>query len=103
MLPFIQIKDNLLYKGTEALETSDIYDRKNDEYFTHYKDKDGNVHDSRVELVLTMTDFQLMKEHYELVDFEILDGCWFYSQVGIFDEYIEKYAKIKKCWHELWS
>ena len=43
-----------------------------------------------------MTDFQLMKEHYELVDFEILDGCWFYSQVGIFDEYIDKYAKIKK-------
>lgn len=96
MLPFIQIKGNLLYKGTEALETSDIYDRKNDEYFTHYRDKDGNVHDSRVELVLTMTDFQLMKEHYELVDFEILDGCWFYSQVGIFDEYIDKYAKIKK-------
>lgn len=96
MLPFIQIKGNLLYKGTEALETSDIYDRKNDEYFTHYKDKDGNVHDSRVELVLTMTDYQLMKEHYELVDFEILDGCWFYTQVGIFDEYINKYAKIKK-------
>nr|DAE21697.1 MAG TPA: DNA polymerase B [Podoviridae sp. ct3lO13] len=95
-LPFIQIKGNLLYKGTEALETSDIYDRKNNEYYTHYKDKDGNIHDSRVELVLTMTDYQLMKEHYELVDFEILDGCWFYSQVGIFDEYIEKYAKIKK-------
>lgn len=96
MLPFIQIKGNMLYKGTEALETSDIYDRKNDEYFTHYRDKDGNVNDSRVELVLTMTDFKLIKEHYELVDFEILDGCWFYSQVGIFDEYIDKYAKIKK-------
>ena len=36
-----------------------------------------------------------MKEHYELVDFEILDGCWFYAMAGIFDEYIEKYKKIK--------
>lgn len=95
MLPFIQIKNSALYKGTEALETSDIYDHKTGEYYTHWTDKDGNVHDTRVELVLTMTDYELMKEHYELVDFEILDGCWFYSQIGIFDEYIEKYKKIK--------
>lgn len=95
MLPFIQIKSSYLYKGTEALETSDIYDKKTDQYYTHWKDKDGNLHDTRVELVLTMTDFQLLKEHYELVDFEILDGCWFFSETGIFDEYIEKYKKIK--------
>jgi len=95
MLPFIQIKSSFLYKGTEALETSDVYDAKTGQYYTYYKDKDGNVHDTRVELVLTMTDYQLMKEHYELVDFEILDGCWFYAQVGIFDEYIDKYKKIK--------
>lgn len=94
-LPFIQIKSSLLYKGTEALETSDIYDKRTGEYYTHYTDKDGNIHDTRVELVLTMTDYELLKEHYELVDFEILDGCWFYSEIGIFDEYIEKYKKIK--------
>ena len=95
MLPFIQIKSSYLYKGTEALETSDTYDKKTGQYYTHWKDKDGNLHDTRVELVLTMTDFQLLKEHYELVDFEILDGCWFFSEIGIFDEYIEKYKKIK--------
>ena len=94
-LPFIQIKSSLLYKGTEALETSDVYDKRTDEYYTHYIDEDGNIHDTRVELVLTMTDYELLKEHYELVDFEILDGCWFYSQIGIFDEYIDKYKKIK--------
>lgn len=94
-LPFIQIKSSLLYKGTEALETSDVYDKRTGEYYTHYTDKDGNIHDTRVELVLTMTDYELLKEHYELVDFEILDGCWFYSEIGIFDEYIEKYKKIK--------
>lgn len=94
-LPFIQIKSSLLYKGTEALETSDVYDARNGQYYTHWTDKDGNLHDTRVEMVLTMTDYQLIKEHYELVDFEILDGCWFYSQIGIFDEYIDKYKKIK--------
>lgn len=94
-LPFIQIKSSFLYKGTEALETSDVYDKKTNQYYTHWTDKDGNIHDTRVELVLTMTDYELLKEHYELVDFEILDGCWFYSEIGIFDEYIEKYKKIK--------
>lgn len=94
-LPFIQIKSSLLYKGTEALETSDVYDKRTNEYYTHYIDEDGNIHDTRVELVLTMTDYELLKDHYELVDFEILDGCWFYSQIGIFDEYIDKYKKIK--------
>lgn len=94
-LPFIQIKSSFLYKGTESLETSDVYNSKTGEYYTHYKDNDGIIRDTRVELVLTMTDYNLLKEHYELVDFEILDGCWFYSQVGIFDEYIDKYKKIK--------
>ena len=94
-LPFIQIKGNYLYKGTEALESSDVYDKKTDKYYDHYYDKAGNLHDTRVELTLTVTDFILMKEHYELVDFEILDGCYFFTAIGIFDEYMEKYKKIK--------
>lgn len=94
-LPFIQIKSSWLYKGTEALERSDIYDTTTDKYYAFYKDNDGVLRDTRVELTLTMTDYQLLKDHYELVDFEILDGCYFYSQIGIFDEYIEKYKKIK--------
>lgn len=96
MLPFIQIKSSLLYDGTEALESSDVYDKKTDQYYTEWTDMDGNIHDTRVELVLTMTDYQLLKDHYELVDFEILDGCWFWSEIGIFDEYIDKYKKIKQ-------
>lgn len=94
-LPFIQIKDSYLYKGTEALESSDYYDKATGKYYTEYRDIHGNIHDTRVTITLTMTDFILMKEHYELVDFEILDGCWFYTEIGIFDDYIEKYKKIK--------
>lgn len=95
MLPFIQIKSSLLYDGTEALETSDVYDRNENKYYTHYTDKDGNIQDTRVELTMTMTDYILFREHYYVVDFEILDGCWFYARVGIFDTYIDKYKKIK--------
>lgn len=93
-LPFIQIKNNLLYKSTEMLETSDIYSYEDGLYHDTYKDSTG-IHDARVELTLTMTDFELIKEHYELVDFEIIDGCFFNAAIGIFDEYIEKYKKIK--------
>lgn len=94
MLPFIQIKNSFLYKGNECLETTDIYNDKTGEYNRFYK-KDNATHDSKVILTLTMTDFELLKKHYELVDFEILDGCWFYSEIGLFDAYIEKYKKIK--------
>lgn len=95
MLPFIQIKGDKHYKSTEMLKTSDIYDKKTNKYYKTYIDRDGNKHDTKVTLTLTMTDYRLLKEHYELEDFEILDGCWFYSEIGIFDDYINKYKKIK--------
>lgn len=94
MLPFIQIKGNHLYKGTESLTTSDILN-KDGTYNRYYKDKNSNIHDSAVIMTVTMTDYKLMLKHYELVDFEILDGCWFYSMKGIFDNYINHYAEIK--------
>lgn len=96
MLPFIQIKGNLLYKSTEMLETSDIYDKITGEYYRYYYDSNGNLCDTAVTLTLTMTDYELIKEHYELVDFEILDGCYFFAMSGIFDDYINKYAELKK-------
>jgi hypothetical protein len=94
-LPFIQIKGNRNYKGTECLETSDIYDPKTKTYNTKYQDIHGEWHDTRVILTLTMTDFILLREHYVLLDFEILDGCYFKSEIGIFDDYINKYKEIK--------
>lgn len=95
MLPFIQIKGNYLYKGTECLMSSDVYDKKTGEYYNKYYDTAGNLCDTRVELTLTMTDYILFKEHYNLIDFEIIDGCWFYAEIGLFDSYIERYKKIK--------
>jgi len=94
-LPFIQIKHNIRYKATEMLETSDIYNKKDGKYYSRFYDKDGNIQDTIVELTLTCTDYQLLLEHYDLYDFEILDGCWFFADKGVFDDYIDKYKKIK--------
>lgn len=94
-LPFIQVKGSPLYKPTECLTTSDIYNRKDGKYYDHYIDINGDTKPATVELTLTMTDYELIKEHYFLYDTEEIDGCWFYSQKGIFDYYIDKYKKIK--------
>lgn len=94
-LPFIQIKNNGWYCGTENLESSDIYNPETEEYEPYYIGLDGKLKNTIVTMTMTMTDFKLFKEHYDLVDFEILDGCYFYSVIGLFDEYIDKYRKIK--------
>ena len=94
-LPCIQIKNNMLYSPNEWLTTSDVYSKKNNTYHSTYYDENGIEQDTRVTLTLTMTDFKLIQEHYTLVDFEILDGCYFKAKTGVFDEYIEKYKKIK--------
>ena len=92
-LPTIQIKNNYLYRSTEWLTTSNIFYKG--VYYDHYIDLDGVKQPAVVELTLTQTDFQLLLEHYELQDFEILDGCYFKAVAGIFDDYIDKFKKIK--------
>lgn len=94
-LPFIQIKNSFLYRSTEHLKTSDYFDRETGLYWSWLQKEDGTRHEMIVELTLTMTDYYLFHEHYEAVDFEILDGCWFWAEVGMFDNYIEKYKQIK--------
>lgn len=93
-LPCIQIKNNFCYPGTEWLTTSDIKDADGN-YHNTVEDPDGTVHRTYVYLTLTMTDYALIKEHYELYNEEILDGCYFKARRGIFDFYIDKYKKIK--------
>lgn len=94
-LPFIQLKNSFLYIGTENLTTSDVRD-ENGNYCETVEMPDGTVRSTAVTMTMTMTDWELFKKHYELVDTEILDGCWFFSEIGIFDEYINKYAEMKK-------
>lgn len=94
-LPFIQIKHSYRYRANEYLETSDYYDKTKNKWYRYYIGADGEKHDTTVTLTLTCTDYNLLLSHYDLIDCEILDGCFFNTAKGIFDDYINKYKKIK--------
>lgn len=96
MLPFIQIKNSFMYLGNVCLTTSDVWDDEQNRYCEELIMPDGSIKSTEVTLTLTMIDWILFKEHYELVDCVILDGCWFHSEIGLFDEYINLYKKIKE-------
>lgn len=95
MLPFIQKKGSMFYTATEMLESSDLVNKATGEHSAFYTDLDGNIQSTAMELTLTCTDYILFREHYNVIDFEILDGCYFSTEIGIFDEYIEKWKQIK--------
>ena len=94
-LPFIQIKNSLLYKPREMLETSDVVNPRNSKYYSMMQDRSGNKISTRVTMTMTCTDYKLFLEQYDVKEFEILDGCYFDGCIGLFDNYIEKYKKIK--------
>lgn len=81
-LPFVQVKGDILYDATEMLTESAVY----------YQ---GSRFENELTLTMTQTDFELFREHYN-VKITILDGCYFDGIRGIFDMYINKYAKIKQ-------
>lgn len=91
-LPTIQIKNSLLYKKNEYLESSDIM-IQGKRYANAYSGQD--TFSDRVIMTLTCTDFDLIQKHYILYDTEILDGCWFFACSGQFDIYIDRYRKLK--------
>lgn len=94
-LPFIQMKGTWLYRANECLETSDVYNRKTGKYHTKIRYANDEITRPYVTLTLTQTDWELFQEHYNIYDLEILDGVWFNSEIGIFDEYINRYKKMK--------
>lgn len=102
MLPFVHIRHSLLYDSNENLNTSDIRLRKDTqnhkagEYVSSIRLKDGTTVDNIVTLTMTEVEYNLFMEHYEVQDFEILDGCWFWAQTGLFDKYIDKWAEVKQ-------
>ena len=95
-LPTIQIKGNVFYKGTEWLTTSDIWNPRTQTYCQEYVTLDGEILPAVVELTLTKTDYILFCEHYAVKDFQVLDGCYFHTVKGVFDEYLTHYREIKQ-------
>lgn len=92
-LPTLQIKNSLLYKPNKWLTTSDFEYRG--KYFP-YITKNGERYEAYPELYLTFKDYELFMKHYDVWDCEILDGCWFTGELGLFDEYIDKWFERKQ-------
>lgn len=72
-LPCIQIKGHSLFAGTE--------------YLTNISDP--------VTLMMTNVDWELYQEHYDIDILEYGGGWAFNAMRGLFDEYINKWSKIK--------
>lgn len=95
MLPTVQIKGSFLYSGTDYLTTSDIYDYSSGTYKRYYMRK-GKLHDTQITMTMTCVDYELFLQHYDVYDLQVLDGCWFRTEIGLFDEYMYKYKNIKE-------
>lgn len=95
MLPTVQIKNSFLYSGTDYLTTSDIYDYSSGTYKRYYMRK-GELHDTQITMTMTCVDYELFLQHYDVYDLQVLDGCWFRTEIGLFDEYMYKYKNIKE-------
>ena len=93
-LPWVHIRNDVHYKSNESLITSDWRDRSGI-YHQFYYDENNNLVECRPEMTMTCTDWILFNEHYHIYDLEIIDGCWFFTEIGLFDEYINKYMNIK--------
>lgn len=94
-LPFMQIKGDLMYPSNTALESSDVYSRKDGRFYSEYIAPTGERVQAIPTLSLTGPDWLLFRKHYVLDETEILDYCVFQSARGMFDSYIDKYRKIK--------
>lgn len=92
--PWVHIRNNPIYKSNENLYTTDV--RCAGKYYRYYKDIDGIVHDTVQEFVMAKPDWELFNETYDIYDLRIYDYVWFWAKKGFFDEYIDKYATIKK-------
>lgn len=92
-LPTIQVKHDKRYKPNEWLETSDINYRN--KTYKFIRNENDEVIPVRVTLYLTMIDWELIQEHYNLYDCHIICGMYFDTQIGLFDRYINHYKQIK--------
>lgn len=93
-LPFIHIRNSILYDCNENLETNMF--KIGNRYTKKYTLPDGAERETDVIMTMSGVDFELFKQHYHVFDLKILDLCIFSARKGIFDEYINKYRYKKE-------
>ena len=75
----INSNHNMKDRGWTVLATSDVYDKRTEEYYDAYYDENGKLVDAKVILTLGKDDFLLFKEKHDIRRMKILDGCYFYE------------------------
>lgn len=94
-LPFVKIHGSPYYNARESL--TDSMPTVNGKKVGRVRIVDnGQIVDDHVIMTMSCTDYELFTEHYKIEDLEILDGVWFYAEKGMFDDYINKYRKMKE-------
>lgn len=88
-LPFIHVRGTTAYNANDCLTTSDVRGSR------YYKGRDGVEHDTLREYTMTQPEFDLFQKHYTIMNYEPIDYLTFEKAVGIFDDYIDKYRKMK--------
>lgn len=83
-LPTIQIKNDPRFNGREWLKSSITKNKRT-----------GQEVRCPVELFLTCTDWELLKDHYNLESTEILSSIGYEATYGLFDSYVNKWADLK--------
>lgn len=83
-LPCIQIKNDYVYNGREWLESSDYYSKTLKTTVAHTAD-----------LYLTVTDWLLIQDQYDLDNTNIISVITYKTMTGIFDDYINKWYSVK--------
>lgn len=88
-LPFMHIRDNSVYDANECLTTSDVNGSR------YYTSRDGITHDTLREYTMTQPEWELFQKHYKIKNYRPIDYLMFERRTGIFDDYIDKYRKMK--------
>ena len=73
----VTVEHNMRDRGYLVLSTSDIFDKKTEQFYSQYQDGNGRVVDAEVILSLGRDDYCLFHSIYNVYKEEILDGCYF--------------------------
>lgn len=95
-LPTVQIKKDWRYNPREWLTTSRVYNSNTGKCCRSYLNMEGDEEIAAPVLTLTQTDYKLLREHYNIYNIKYIGYCYFNTEIGLFDRYIDHWQAIKQ-------
>lgn len=93
-IPYMQLKSDYHYRRTDIQKTSDLYYKG--KYYYYVRGENGEVEKIRPVITMSRPDFEQFVKYHDIYDMEYIDGCYFKTELFLFDDYINRYMKIKK-------